>query len=142
MAAYSTVPLRSASGLDLPVCELMHTDYVAIDSGAPLASAAALMASRRVHAVLAVDADGHPLGWVTARGMLHNAPRDWRGATVADAITEPVGVIAPDAPLRAALDAFLASGSSHVVVAESPASKPRGVLADSDLLGVVARGLA
>lgn len=95
------------------------------------------MSEHRVHAVLVVDDAQMPLGWVTSRGMLHNTPRDWRGATAEDAITEPVDLVRPSDTVRQALDAFLASGASHVVVADSRGGPLRGVLAESDLLGLI-----
>lgn len=136
---YSTVPLLSADTLDTPVSEVMHDGYVAIAATAPLGAAGQLMGERRVHAVLAVDSEERPLGWVTSRGMLHNTPRDWTNATVADAISEPLEFVKPTDSIRVALDAFLASGASHILVAESPTSPPCGVVAESDLLALTGR---
>lgn len=141
VAMYSTVPLLSAAALRTPVSELMHEGYVAVGAAQPVAAAARLMGQHRIHAVLVVDDEHRPLGWVTSRGMLHNTPRDWTAATAVDAISEPLEIVAPSATLRVALDAFLATGASHVLVADSPMSPPAGVLAESDLLGVIADSL-
>ncbi len=135
---YSTVPLNSAHGLDRPVQKLMHHGYVTIPAGLPLAVAARTMAARHVHAVLVCDVDGAALGWVTTRGMLHNLPRDWDCATAGEGISESVVSVPPTASVRDALQAFLASGASHILVRDRGDSPLLGVLAESDLLAALA----
>lgn len=131
---FSTVPLNSAPGLDRPVVDIMHAGHIAVSARLPLAEAARTMATRRVHAVLVVDDHGAPLGWVTARGMLHNLPRDWAGATAGEAISEKLASVRPTSTLRETLGAFLATGASHVLVRSPDDGLVLGVVADSDLL--------
>jgi CBS domain-containing protein len=135
---YTTVPLKAAPGLDRPVLDVMHAGHVTIPGRLPLAEAARLMGARRVHALLVCDDRGAPLGWVTAHGMLHNLPRDWDGASVREAITEKLVDVAPEATVRDALDAFLASGASHILVRRPGDDLVCGVVAESDLLELLA----
>lgn len=135
---FTTVPLKAAPGLDRPVLDVMHAGHVTIPARMPLAAAAGLMVTRRVHALLVCDDRGAPLGWVTTHGMLHNLPRDWSVATAGDAISEPLVDVAPDATVRQALDAFLASGASHILVRRPGEALVCGVVAESDLLALLA----
>ena len=135
---FSTVPLNSAPGLDRSVVDVMHAGHITVAARLPLAEAARTMAAGRVHAVLVLDDQGAPLGWVTTRGMLHNLPRDWAGATVGDAISEKLASVSPAATVRETLEAFLATGASHVLVRSPDDGSVLGVIADSDLLVLLA----
>jgi CBS domain-containing protein len=135
---FSTAPLTGAPGLDRPVSDLMHAGHVSVPASLPLAAAARTMAAHHIHAVLVCDERGAPLGWVTARGMLHNLPREWLGATAGDAISEELITVAPTATIREALEAFLASRASHVLVCSPGDGSVLGVIAESDLLVLLA----
>jgi len=136
----TTVPFKSAPGLDTPVSEVMHRGLIALPATATLADAASTMRDNNVHAVLITGTDGSPLGWVTSRGILHNHARDWTvGASAADAITQPAASVAPTATLADAMTVFVATGASHILVSASAAGAPSGVLADSDLVAFMAR---
>lgn len=136
----TTVPFKSVSGLDAPVTGVMHHGFISLPATATLADVAATMRDNRVHAVLITGTDGGPLGWVTSRGILHNHARDWTiGASAADAISEPAASVAPTATLADAMTVFVATGASHILVADSTASAPTGVIADSDLVAFMAR---
>ena len=73
-------PLREQLGdelLDREVCDFMTPGCVSISEDASVAEAAKALAVHRVHAVLVVGAaNGTPLGWVTARGLLGWLGRD------------------------------------------------------------------
>lgn len=134
---FTTVPLNAATGLDAPVAKLMHENPVRVPGQMPIAAAARTMLAQRIHAVIVIDDSGVELGWVTTRGMLHNTPRDWSGATAQDAISEAIVSVAPDATMRAALEALLAGGVSHILV-RPPAGGPAiGVVSDFDLLALL-----
>ena len=135
---FSTVPLNSAPGLDRPAADVMHAGHVTVPGRLPLTEAARTLAARHVHAVLVCDDHGAPLGWVTTRGMLHNLPRDWEGATAREAISEQLATVAPTATVRDVLQAFLASGASHVLVRADDDPMVLGVIAESDLLVLLA----
>jgi CBS domain-containing protein len=136
---FTTVPMKSAPALDTPVAEVMHPGLVTLPATATLADAAVAMRDEGVHAVLVEDAAGTPLGWVTSRGVLHNHARNW---TVADslsaAVTEPAVVVAVTATLADAIDAFVGSGASHILVTAGGGAVA-GVIAESDLVAFLAR---
>ncbi len=134
---FTTVPLNAAAGLDAPVIAVMHADPVRIAGSLPLGAAALTMVARRIHAILVCDDHNAPLGWMTARGMLHNAPRDWNGATARDAISEPLASVPPEATVHAALEALLAAGASHVLVRAEERGTVLGVVSDFDLLALL-----
>jgi CBS domain-containing protein len=130
----TTVPFKSAPGLDTPV---MHHGFIALPTTATLADAATTMRDNKIHAVLITGSDGSPLGWVTSRGILHNHARDWTTtASAADAMTHPAASVAPTATLADALTVFVATGASHILVGSSAAQAPIG---DSDLVAFMAR---
>jgi CBS domain-containing protein len=137
---FTTVPFKSAPDLDTPVADVMHHGLIALPATATLADVAAAMRDNNVHAVLVTGTDGGPLGWVTSRGILHNHGRDWTLAvSAADAITQPAASVAPTATLADAMTVFIATGASHILVADSTAGAPIGVLADSDLVAFMAQ---
>jgi CBS domain-containing protein len=135
----TTVPMKAAPGLDTPVTEVMHHGLVTLPATATLAEAVRAMRDNEVHAVL-VDGDGcGPLGWVTSRGLLHNHGRDWTIAeSAAEAITEFPAHVAPTATLAEAIDVFVGTGASHILVAEAGGA-PVGVIAESDLVAFRSR---
>jgi|GEM_PF-2517857 len=136
----TTVPFKSMPGLDTPVGKIMHHGFISLPATATLADVATAMRDNKVHAVLITGPDASPAGWVTSRGILHNHARDWTIATsAADAITEPAASVAPTATLADALTVFIATGASHILVTAATADAPVGVLADSDLVGHMAR---
>lgn len=136
----TTVPLKSVPGLDRPVTDVMHHGFIALPATATLADVASTMRDNKVHAVLVTGTDGSPLGWVTSRGILHNHARDWTiAASAADAITQPAASVAPTATLADAITVFVATGASHILVADAGATAPTGVIADSDLVAFMAR---
>lgn len=135
----TTVPFKAVEGLDRPVTTVMHHGVVALPASATLADAAAAMRDNQVHAVLVTGTDRSPLGWVTSRGILHNHALDWTtGASAVAAITQPAASVAPTAALADALTVFVATGASHVLVAAPAGEPPLGVIADSDLVAVMA----
>jgi CBS domain-containing protein len=109
----TTVPFKSASGLDTPAGQIMHHGFVALPATASVAEVAGAMRDNKVHAVLITGSDSTALGWVTSRGILRNGARDWTTATsAADAITEPAASVATTATLGDALAAFVAGACS------------------------------
>lgn len=136
----TTVPLKSVPGLDRPVTDVMHHGFIALPATATLADVASTMRDNKVHAVLVTGTDGSPVGWVTSRGILHNHARDWTvEASAADAITQPAASVAPTATLADAITVFVATGASHILVADAGGTAPTGVIADSDLVAFMAR---
>lgn len=56
-----------------------------------------------------------------------------------EAITESPASVRPSATLADAVNAFVATGASHVLVTASDDAVPVGVIADSDLVTFMAR---
>ena len=129
----------------LRVSEAMHLGLISCTFESSLRTAARLMATHRVHAMLVtvhgVDKlpDDGPWGIATDTDLL-------RAAETADLDTESVRAIATTPPHTVAADEQLAAAAqlmakqnvSHVVVLEPRASRPIGVLSTLD----VARALA
>ena len=63
-----------------------------------------------------------------------NEARDWTQSQASDAVTEPIATIPPTANVEDAVEAFVASGASHVMVCEPESEWPVGVIGDSDLI--------
>lgn len=135
----TTIPMRAAGGLDTPVTELMRQGLITLPASATLTDAARAMRDNHVHAVLIAGAGGERLGWVTSRGVLHNHAHDWAvSAGAADAITEVPASVLPTATLADAIDVFVGTGASHILVTPADGMAV-GVIADSDLVTFLAR---
>lgn len=120
--------------LEGEVSDFMTPGCVCISEDATVAEAADALAAHHVHAVLVVGAaNGTPLGWVTARGLLGWLGRDRRLHSARDAITEQVTAIQPHAPVRAAVYALGLGGTTRLLVRTKPHQSPVGVITDFDL---------
>ena len=120
--------------LEREVSDFMTPGCVSISEDATVAQAAEALAAHRVHAVLVVGAaNGTPLGWVTARGLLAWVGRDCSLASARDAITEQSTAIEPHASVRAALYALSMAGTPRLLVRRRPHHSPEGVITDFDL---------
>ena len=120
--------------LDREVREFMTPGCVTISEDATVAAAAQALAVHRVHGVLVVGAaNGTPLGWVTARGLLGWLARDRSLASAREVITEPATAVDPCAPLGAALLELSRAGTTHLLVRRKPHLLPEGVITDFDL---------
>ena len=129
------IPAAFASELlDMEVGELMTPGCVTISEDASVGQAAQALAAYRIHAVLVVGAaNGTPLGWVTARGLLSWLNRDRSLVSAREAITEQVTAIHPCEAVSAALRALSNPGVTHLVVRRDPNLLPEGVITDFDL---------
>jgi CBS domain-containing protein len=93
-----------------------------------------------VHAILVVDdRSGRPLGWATSRGLLHWVDRDIALSSARDAVTEPPLAIEPSARAREALELLHGKDASRLLVVRGDDGLPEGVVAEVDLLRLVAR---
>ena len=120
--------------LEREVCDFMTPGCITISEDATVAQAAEALAAHRVHAVLVVGAaNGTPLGWVTARGLLGWVGRDRSLESARDAITEQATGIEPQASVRAALYALSLAGTTRLLVRRRPHQTPEGVITDFDL---------
>ena len=130
-------PFDAIGHLDTPVRDLMSAGVLTIVEDAALKQAVRAMRRHRVHAVLVSGREtGHPLGWVTARGVLAWIDRDHSLATAGDAVTEAAVVIEPGATAREAVGLMSRERVNRLLVAHRADVMPEGVLTDLDLLGV------
>jgi CBS domain-containing protein len=126
--------------LEREVGDFMTPGCVSISDDATVEQATAALAAHRVHAVLVVGAaNGTPLGWVTARGLLGWLGRDRSLPSARDAITEQVTAIHPHAPVRVALYALSTAGTTRLLVRRKPHHSPEGVITDFDLAAAARR---
>jgi CBS domain-containing protein len=115
----------------------MTPGVISIAEDASLRQVYRAMVSHSVHAVLVVGrAEGKPLGWVTARGLLTWVERDETMAFARDAITERPTTIEPSATAAEALTALSQPGTSHLLVCRQPDSHPEGVLSELDIVAL------
>jgi len=131
----SSSPLTSGDYLDTPVRDIMTPGVVSIPEDASLLQAYRAMVAHSVRAVLVVGrAEGRPLGWVTARGLLGWIGEEASLPAVRDAITERPTWVDPGATAREAVVALLQAGVSHVLVRKAEDAMPEGVVSDLDLI--------
>lgn len=129
----------------LRVSEAMHLGLISCSFESPLRTAARLMATHRVHAILVTAhgdsrlPEGGPWAIVTDTDLLLAAETaDLDDATVRTIATTSVDVIASTERLASAAQLMAEQRVSHVVVLEPISSRPIGVLSTLD----VARALA
>jgi CBS domain-containing protein len=129
-----------ADRLDTAVREVMRPGVIVIAGHASVARAQHALLAHDVHAVLVLDdTGGRPLGWVTSRGLLHWAERDITLCSVRDAVTEAPVAIDPSATAREALALLRRGDTTRLLVVRGDDGVPEGVVADVDLLRLVAR---
>lgn len=115
--------------------ELMTPGVVTIVEDSSLGQVYRALQAHRVHALLVLGCKGgHPLGWVTSRGLLAWLEKDESMAFARDAITQPPLAVDPSALGREALTVLSQPGISHVLVQRSPDVMPEGVISDFDLI--------
>lgn len=139
MSGVSDTPARTEQRLTTRVRDLMRPGVITIAEDAALMHAKRAMVRHGVHAVLIVGADtGHPLGWVSDRGLLRWLEQDLTAIAARYAITETPHYIDADATARDALEALAAPTTTHLVVGE-PDRAPQGVVAPLDLVELITR---
>lgn len=117
--------------LEREIADFMTPGCVTVSGDASVADAAAALAAHRVHAVLVMGAaDGNPLGWITARGLLTWIGRDTAMVRARDAISEELTAIDPHERVRVALYALSRAGTTHLLVRRRPHLMPEGVVSD------------
>jgi predicted transcriptional regulator len=126
--------------LDTSVRDIMRPGVIVIADDSSVVQAQRALLSHEVHAVLVLERDsGRALGWVTSRGLLPWCDRDTGLANARDAVNEPAVLIEPSATAREAIDALQTANATRLLVSRSAESLPEGVIADVDLLRLVAR---
>ena len=134
-------PAPPADRLDAAIRDVMRPGVIVISGHASVARAQRALLAHGVHAILVLDDDdgGRPLGWVTSRGLLRWAERDITLCSARDAVAEAPVVIGPSATAREALALLEREDATRLLVVRGDGCVPEGVVADVDLLRLVAR---
>ena len=126
--------------LDTPVRDLMRPGVIVLADDASVQQAHRALLAHGVHAVLVLERGGaRPIGWITSTGLLAWCDRDIGLASARDAVTEPATAVEPSASAREVLAILKREGLSRVLVARVSDGLPEGVVADVDLLRLLAR---
>lgn len=133
------VALRGPSDdpMDREVRDIMSPGVVSVVEDASLQQVYRAMITHGVHALLVVGvANGKPIGWVTARGLLARIDSDDTMALASAAVTEQPASIEPSATARDALIALSRPGVSHLLVQRNPEALPEGVVTEIDMVAL------
>ncbi len=126
--------------LATPVRDIMRPGVIVLSDDASVVQAQRALLAHNVHAVLVVeDATGRPVVWVTTRGLLGWCDRDTQLTRARLAVTEQALTIEPSATARKALELLDGTGATRLLVARRTEAMPEGVVADVDLLRLLAR---
>jgi len=126
--------------LDTAVRDIMRPGVIVLPDDASVVQAQRALLAHGVHAVLVIEhSRGGAVGWITSRGLLPWCDRDAALAHARDAVAEPAVFVEPSATAREALDALQREGVSRLLVARHEGALPEGVIADVDILRLVAR---
>ncbi len=135
---------KSAHSVDdragLTARDLMTPGVVAISVTARLPQAAEALTAHGIHAVMIINCDGRPAGWLTAHGLLKVSHPERGLAWAGDAIGEPVTTVHPHARREEVVRLLSQSGVSRLAVQERPEWMPEGVITDIDLAASVGEG--
>jgi CBS domain-containing protein len=123
---------------DARVADAMHPGVIFCPPDASLRTAAAIMATNRVHAVLVTAGGEAPVGIVSERRLVEAAGPDADELTVASLAEDPDTIFA-DEPLRLATAVMTDRGVSHLVVVDA-GGRPLGMLSALDIASVLASG--
>jgi CBS domain-containing protein len=137
----TTVPRRSGfpSRFDEALRDVMRPGVIVITEDASVVQAQRALVAHGVHAILVLDRKGRPLGWATSRGLLGFSDRDTGLLSARDAVTEAALTLEPSASVRDALELMRREDVPRVLVAHAIGQMPEGVVAEHDLLAVLAR---
>jgi CBS domain-containing protein len=138
-AHHRNPPSPAASGdyLETPVRDFMTPGVLTIAEDASLRHVYRAMVAHSVHAVLVVGrSEGHPLGWVTARGLLGWIGGDQTLACARDAITERAVSIRAGATAKDAVKRLSQAGTSHLLVSGRSDATPEGVVSELDVVAL------
>lgn len=129
---------------DIRVAEAMHEGVLTCPVEAPLAEAARIMASERVHCVVVVGDDAEersPWGIVSDLDLVAGAlVRDPAEQTAGASAASPVVTVGPDDTLLRAAQLMTEHAATHLVVVDPQGGLPLGVLSTLDVAGAVAGG--
>ena len=118
-------PTVSAGRLEIPVRDLMRPGVIVIAADASIVQVQRALLAHGVHAILVVDDHGHPLGWVTSRGVLPWCGRDVALHAAREAVTEPAVTVEPSITAAEAIAVLQQAEVSRLLVARRWKACPR-----------------
>ena len=129
------------------VSDAMHPGILSCEPDAPATEVARLMAAHHVHCVAVVGISHEKpecfvWGIISDLDLVAAGISDEREPTARDLAGQPVITVRPSMPLRVAGEAMLRNGVSHLVVTDTEAGRPIGILSTLDVAGVLAWGEA
>jgi CBS domain-containing protein len=128
------------------VADAMHPGILSCEPDATVTEVAKIMATHHVHCVAVVGISHEQpecFVWGIVSDLdLVGAGIEGAGRTARSLASQPVVIVEPGMPLRAAAAEMLKHGVSHVVVADPSDQRPIGVLSTLDVAGVLAWGEA
>lgn len=137
--AVSPPPPPDTRWLQTPVRAFMRPGVVSLAEDASLHQVQRAMVAHGVHAVL-VTAEGGPIGWVTAAGLLPWLAKEPALYSAGSAISEKVVYIPPSASASVALRMLDQPGVGHLLVSPRTATSPQGVVSEIDLVRLASGG--
>jgi CBS domain-containing protein len=131
---------------DIRVCDVMTKEVVGCRRADTLATVAATLARRHLHAVFVLDDAGHPCGVVSDFDLLAgewmardaDSLRTMQAMTAGELMTSPIETIETDAPVAEAAKRMSEQRISRLLVIDER-SAPVGVVSVSDLVAPLGR---
>lgn len=123
----------------LRVRDIMTRDIVSVASEAPLDVAAWRFTFEAVSGAPVRDANGNLVGMLTKTDLIDPTRNTGVGVRVADAMTEGVWAVHPDAPMLEAVQLMLDKGIHRVLVIDGP-EHVVGIVTTTDVLRTLVDG--
>jgi CBS domain-containing protein len=138
MATQPTTTSDARSLDEISVEETMHRGVLTCPLWTPLRDVARMMATYRVHSIVALgegdDEDGEPLLWGVVSDLdLLSAAEDVEGRTAGGTAATELLTVAPDETLARAAELMRDHRVSHLVVVEPETDRPVGILSTLDV---------
>jgi CBS domain-containing protein len=126
------------------VKDAMRPEVLTCPPDAPLRDVARTMASEHVHSVIVSGAGAGDREWgiVSDMDLMRAVREDVDQRTASWAAGTEFLSVSPDESLERAVQMMIEHGVTHLVVVDSAADKPVGVLSTLDVAGLVAWGRA
>ncbi len=120
---------------ELTARDLMTPGVIAVVDDASLRQGFRSMVAHGKHAILVLGrTNGHPLGWITDRGLLSQLESEHPLSPVRDAITEDPVSVTPGTTAREMAIKLSRAGTTHLLVVPAGGHLPEGVVSALDLV--------
>ncbi|HNS02050.1 MAG TPA: CBS domain-containing protein [Anaerolineae bacterium] len=118
------------------VQQIMHDNVIGCQPGASLAEVVQIMSDTDIHALVVTDDSGEVVGIISHMDVIPYHGQDLSQLTAAQIMTSKVICVAPEAPVREAVDVMVSKRLHRLVVTQSEGDKlmPVGVLSTTDIV--------